>query len=322
MLKKMRKKTTVTILMFVVSICIALAAGMGYKLYFKGHNNNIPVAYCTDKNYVYYTLVSMQSAVESANNHTFYKFVILLSDNVTQEEIEKFKTFDENNKNCSVQLINMQDQYNNSIIGGWSKAIYYRLNLPELLMNEKKCIYLDSDTMVRKDLYEMYSSNMENYYIAGVRDYNGSVYEGSNYCKVLGIDNLNTYVCSGVLIMNLEKMRNDGLMKKLQDAIEENDKNNKFSYMDQDILNSVCFGHILTLPYKFGALVTIAYWDDYYNKDDYIRWTSNEKDWQEGQDPTIVHFTALKPWIPERGTTPFHPEWHEIAERVKQMYGF
>lgn len=289
-----------------VTILVLSIIGISAFFALKKHNSvnqvnsvrrDICVAYSTDNNYIYPTIVSMTSLMENANKDTFCKFTILTADNVTEEDKGKIKTVNNHYPNCSINIVDMGQQFSNSAVKNWSKAMYYRLNLPEILTNEKKCIYLDGDTVVRKDISDMFEIDMNNYYIAGVRDINSYINKKSDYYKVLGIPNLNSYVCSGVLIMNLEKMRNDNLHKTLDKIITENDIKKTFKFPDQDTLNSACYGHILALPFKYGALAHIDF-SKSYGESEYAQWVSNQKDWEQGRkDPSIVHFTGTKPWV-------------------------
>lgn len=288
-------------------------------------SNEICVAYSTDENYLYPTLVSMTSLMQNCNADTFCKFTVLVSPDLSEESQDKIKNVENRYSNCSVNLVSMGGLFEDSKVGSWSKAMYYRLNLPEILENEKRCIYLDGDTIARKDLIEMFNLDMTNYYIAGVRDFNCYVNSSSDYYKVLGIPDLNSYVCSGVLIMNLEKMRNDNLNQTLNKIIEENDKENKFVFPDQDALNKACYGHILTMPLKYGALAHAGFENSYENNE-YAKWASNKIDWDEGrQDPTVVHFTGGKPWYDNYSN--LCNEWWDYADmtdckaEIHEKYG-
>lgn len=275
-------------------------------------NHDICVAYSTDNNYVYPTIVSMASLMKNKNANTFCKFTVLTSDNVTAQDKERIKSISDNYSGCSVNIVDMGQQFSNSEERLWSKAMYYRLNLPEILKNEKRCVYLDGDTMVRKDISDMFDINMNDYYIAGIRDFNVFINKDSTYYKDIGISNLNSYICSGVLIMNLEKMRSDNINSALDKLIEQNDKNKTFKFPDQDALNIACYGHILTLPFKYGALAHTDFKEPY-NKNEYAQWASNQKDWDEGRtDPHIIHFTGEKPW--SKIYCDFCKEWWYYAD--------
>ncbi len=279
-------------------------------------NESISVAYCTDSNYIYPTIVSMTSLIENLNKNTICKFTVLVSGEVTQEEREKLKTLEKNYKNCSVNIIDMGEQYSDSDRGSWATPMYYRLRLPELLPNDKKCIYIDCDTIVRKDLNEMFNINLDNYYIAGIRDINILINKESTHHERIGIPNLNSYVSSGVLIMNLEKLRKDNICQKFNDLIEENKKTNFLHFPDMDTLNKACYGHILCLPFKYGALAhAILEYTQPADQNEYVQWASNPKDWFEGsEDPVILHCTGQKPWNIIQFD--LHLEWWNYADKT------
>ena len=277
--------------------------------------SEICVAYSTDENYLYPTLVSMASLMENCNENTFCKFTVLVSPEISEEGQNKIKSIEKNYSNCNVNVVNMGGQFDSSEVRFWSRAMYYRLNLPEILKEEKKCIYLDGDTIVRKDLSTMFNLDMSNYYIAGIRDINCYINSTSDHYKLLDIPNLNSYVCSGVLIMNLEKMRNDNLNQVLEEIIKENDVKKTLKFPDQDALNKACYGHILTLPFKYGALAHAGF-DYSYEESEYAQWASNKKDWDEGRkDPTVLHFTGDKPW--NNNYSKFCEEWWMYADTTE-----
>ncbi len=257
----------------------------------------------------------MTSLMKNANKNTFCKFTVLTADNVTEENKEKIRTVGKHYSNCNISIVDMGQQFSNSCEKQWSKAMYYRLNLPQILKDEKICLYLDGDTIVRKDISDMFKINMDDYYIAGIRDFNKFINKESNYYKNIGISNLDSYVCSGVLIMNLEKMRNNSLSSTFDKLITENDKKKTFEYPDQDILNIACYGHILTLPFKYGALAHVIDPPKSYSKSEYAQWASNQKDWDDGRiNPSIIHFTGTKPW--KEVYSNFCKEWWNYAGKT------
>ena len=279
-------------------------------------NESISVAYSTDQYYIYPTIVSMTSLMENLNKNTVCKFTVLVSGEIPQEEIEKLKTLEKNYKNCSVNIIDMGEQYNNSEIRCWSKAMYYRLCLPEILKQDPKCIYVDGDTIIRQDLNEMFNINLDNYYIAGIRDINSLINKNSSHHKTIGIPDLNTYVCSGVLIMNLEKMRQDKICEKFDEIVKQNDEKPFLHFPDMDILNKVCYGHILCLPFKYGALAhAILEYTQPADKNEYVQWASNPKDWSEGStNPVILHYIGQKPWTHIKSD--LYLEWWNYADKT------
>ena len=117
---------------------------------------------------------------------------------------------------------------------------YYRLSLSDLLPNIDKMIYLHSDTLTFDDLKGMYNINMDEYY------YRGFLGIGKDNF----LPNNDNYICSGVLLINLENLRKDNIVNKMYKYMIKHKKN--LHYHDQIIINGVCFEKIGLLPAKFG----------------------------------------------------------------------
>ena len=105
-----------------------------------------------------------------------------------------------------------------------------------------RIIYLDGDIIVQEDLEELYNCNIGDNYIGAVKDTNGIDYDffGKKIYK---------YFNSGVMIMNLEKMRRDKISKKLL----EYRKCGYNKLMDQDTFNFVVKDAVTLLPFKFNT---------------------------------------------------------------------
>ena len=117
----------------------------------------INVAYAFDNNYEYITHVSMKSIMLNQNINTFIKFYLLVS-NLTIEQKYIINKIKYEHKNCEINFFDLGKQFKNLSVplSIWSPAIYYRIILQYLLPNEKKILYLDTDTLVYKDLSKIY----------------------------------------------------------------------------------------------------------------------------------------------------------------------
>ena len=73
---------------------------------------HIPIVYATDDQYVMPTIVSMESAVRSMSDTSFYEFTILVPNEFKQENINRFGKFEDYYKNkCNVNVIKMGNAY-------------------------------------------------------------------------------------------------------------------------------------------------------------------------------------------------------------------
>ena len=260
---------------------------------FKISNVIIPISMALNNEYIYPTIVSITSILENANSYTKYNFYILLTPDFLNENKKKLKLFEQKYHNkCSINLFIITNfKFKNAFLSNnLPITAYYRLILPDLLPNIDKIIYLDGDTIIFDDLKQMYDINMDFYYFKGFLDIN-------EYFKVQN-DN---FICSGVLLINLENLRNDKIVNKMYDYMI---KNNKHLYFhDQSIINDVCKEKIGILPPKYGIF-------NYYNLKTLFKFTnkaykykknrySNEELKEAYFHPIILH-CIIKPWMKKK----------------------
>ena len=93
----------------------------------------------------------------------------------------------------------------------------------DLVELPEKIIYLDTDTMINKDIKGFYDIDVKDYEFAGVVDRLGRWFIDVNYIN------------SGVLLLNLEKIRETKLFVKSRELI----KNKKMAFPDQSALNKL-----------------------------------------------------------------------------------
>lgn len=265
--------------------------------------DKLTIAMATDNNYVLPTIVTITSALENSDKSDFYDYYILLSGALTDESKEKFMSLEKKYNNCKINLIDMKNSFSGDRTDGHlTTAMYYRLRLPSVLKDKDKCLYMDGDIIVNRNLKELYNTNVDNHYVAGVKDA-GVQRKGQDHADFLRIPTINNYINSGVLVMNLKKMRQDNIEKKFDDFMPViNNAGARQVHHDQDIINAVCFGKILILPFKFNTMVA-------FRKLDYNEYMSNTRnnailkkcytlsEWLEaGNSPVLIHFVAEKPW--------------------------
>ncbi|MGL4948759.1 MAG: glycosyltransferase [Anaeroplasmataceae bacterium] len=89
--------------------------------------------------------------------------------------------------------------------------------VPEL---PDKVLYLDIDTMFNKDISLLYDIDVSDYEYGAARDYYARVFIKPNYIN------------SGVLLMNLKKIKETGLLKKARDLL----KVKKLIFVDQSAI--------------------------------------------------------------------------------------
>ena len=137
-------------------------------------------------------------------------------------------------------------EINDEIFSGISMSYYvpvtsyYRLFCSDLLKGQDKCVFLDSDLVVNIDISELYSINIDGFYIAGSRDIHTITHPNTAYGhREYGIEDLKNYINCGVLIMNLDLMNQHNLTSIFKGEIKKKNR-----LVDQDVFNRVCKGKI------------------------------------------------------------------------------
>lgn len=281
---------------------------------------HIPIVYATDDNYVMPTIVSMESAVRSMKESSFYEFTILVPDEIKQENINRFEIFKNSYENkCSVNLIKMGNVYSDCFTKIWGEAMYYRLSIPYILKDADKAIYIDGDTLVRHDLQEMYNIDLEDNLCGGVID---PSYNRVDFLKKFN-NKVGKYICSGILLMNHKAWRNNINFDRDILNLCKNVKSIKLIFPDQDIINIVCGGRIKKLPFKFTRFNMWCNIENEYDKCEYAKKNYSKEEFLEGKNnPVIMHFFCPKPWVSKGSPDFLYQEWYNLFNSIKRKYKF
>lgn len=278
--------------------------------------NKIPIAMATDNNYVYPTIVAMVSMLENKKESTHLDFYIMISGQVSEENRNRLNRLKSLYKGCSVELIDMKNSFDSTYIvpSHITKATYYRLLLPSILSDYDKILYLDGDILVRKDLWDMYSIDLKDNYIAAVKDMAHQMWGGQDYAYKLGVKSTKQYINAGILVMNLKKIREDNMEKKFNDFIPELEPR-KLSYNDQDVLNATCYDKIKFISPEYNTMQGLVFVDN-------AQGIYDSQEWERARtDPAIIHYPGGdKPWKGRKCR--FYDEWDKYRKITeKKIYG-
>ena len=187
----------------------------------------------------------------------------------------------------------------------YSEAASFRLLLPDLLPEYDKVLYVDCDVIVRQNVAGLFEkTDLGDNYLGVV--YEAPIEKQAERIIALGCDP-ESYFNSGFLLMNLKKMREDGIVEKFLEA----SKVDWLEFPDQDVLNQVCKGRVLPLSPVYNSIRTF-FLPQY--KDDFEAQYSPAQ-WYEVQDKGNIHYTGGKPW--DLFTVKFG-EWWRTYESLPQ----
>ena len=268
------------------------------------------IAYAPDDKYINQTIVSMVSAIENNKEHEI-EFIIIYS-KLTNESIEKLRTiapltpnpsFARGEGNVHIRLLGVDENIFKSLpLSHWvTVQAWFRIKLPDMCQDLDKILYLDCDTLILGDLSELFSTNLDGKFLAGVKD----VWGVDKYCKRLNMAS-GVYVNSGMLLLNAEFCRQENFFEKIVDFANNNAK--IIEFCDQDSINKVADEKKVVLHPKFNFMDT--WWRGGY----YEHEGQDEVDYLNAKEnPVIVHLTGLKPAFKGCGNK-FKDKWWEYAK--------
>ena len=246
----------------------------------------INIVFITDKNYVFPTKVAIKSLIANKNKETKYN-VNIIGVELDENDVFLFKNLETDN--VKINIIQKDNDYGDIGFNHQhvSKAALFKFQIPNIFSNLDKILYLDGDMIIKKDLTELYDIDLGNNYAAVVKDFAGQSIEKHNI-KI----NHKDYFNSGMMLLNLKKMREDNMSDKLLEI----KKNETFGhFMDQDTLNVGFEERIIYLSPTYNLMLANLKYD----VNDIVNFYDITKEEFENikLNPTIIHLTnKLKPW--------------------------
>ena len=257
----------------------------------------ISIAYAPDDKYINQTVVSMKSALE---HNEQVEFIIMYS-KLSAESMQKLGAV-----GGSLRLIKMdENQFADLTLSKWvTVQAWFRIKLPDLCKDLDKVLYLDCDTLIRGNLDELFSLDLTDKYLAGVKD----VWGVSKYVKRLDMKS-GVYVNSGMLLFNCDYCRKEHFFDKVVDFAKNNAK--IIEFCDQDSINKVVDEHKVVVSPKYN------YMDTWWRGGYYEFEGEEEAEYLKAKEnPVIAHLTGLKPAFKGCGNK-FKDEWWEVAKKTK-----
>jgi lipopolysaccharide biosynthesis glycosyltransferase len=166
--------------------------------------------------------------------------------------------------------------------GHFNQSILYRIGLEKLAPADcRRVIYLDSDTIVLGDVRELWGVDLGEYAIGAVVD---RYIDAAEFAKRWLLPGENpSYFNSGVLLINLERVRTERAFSAAADFVARCGKDILFG--DQDALNWAFWGRWQKLNPAWNV-------QQYMAREELMRDPSN-------RGPQLVHFAGWeKPWMP------------------------
>ncbi len=273
------------------------------QIYPAFQTNNTAVCFIIPDGWIKYLSVAIQSLIDNSSSDNNYD-IIIICNNIqpyNQKLLSKY-----NKDNISLRIITIADylaKYNWKEFYThhyWGREMYYRVFLPEILSNYSKVLYCDADILLNDDIAKLYNTDMKDAEIGvcvtvrQLMNYYQNKSDKFFYDNILKLKDMNEYFNSGVLLMNLESMRQTNMIERFISTMK------KLDYLitpDQDIFNvlyndggkmliNIRWNHI------YYANTTIENNKKYYTEEVLEQYLDAQK------NPGLIHFAGnLKPWL-------------------------
>lgn len=257
----------------------------------KTYDSEINICMITDKDYIMPACVAINSLIANKSSEKYNLYII--TSNISEDKENVFKKFEKEDVTVRIISDNAEKRFNgihnfsaNSTCTA-SIAALLKFVIPDLLTDIDKVLYLDSDIIVEKGLGKLYSTELEDNYAAVVED-SCKLFERDKYSA-----DVTHYFNSGVMLLNLKKMRQNNISAVLTEA-----KRNIYddTQVDQNIFNMVFEGKVIRLPIIYNLspnsientsinLINQTYGTEYNAKSELF------------SNASIIHFSSKdKPW--------------------------
>jgi lipopolysaccharide biosynthesis glycosyltransferase len=207
-------------------------------------NSSIHVVTAADNNFAMPLCVSLFSIVENAMEDTCLHFYIL-DGGVNDKNKKRLESILRNSNKSSKININWISQDKDAVQAfplhsGMSRATYLRLFLPDYLPSElERVIYLDCDLVLETDLSDLWEVDLNGRVIGAARDLIVQTISHSTGVKnfeAYGGTTTSPYFNSGVMLINLNRWREENVTKKSIDYLVQTKEN--ITLHEQEALNA------------------------------------------------------------------------------------
>ena len=164
----------------------------------------------------------------------------------------------------------------------WTYMILVRAAFSKIFPELDTILSIDVDTIVTKDISELWELPipLDDFYVAACREPKKSV--GGMYFN------------AGVMLMNLKKLRDDGM----DDEIIADLNANRYTFCEQDCMNKHFQGHILKIPPEYNA----------------------NSFTEQTQTIRVMHYAAVPDWSNMSLVAKYRDmDWKTVLEKRDQM---
>lgn len=268
----------------------------------------INLACASDDNFAQHLTVMLCSCLFNFSKE-YFLHVFVLDGGISLKKKDIIKNVFLNYKNAKITFlpINSHKYIKFKKNPFLSEVSYYRIDLPNILPNLNKIIYLDCDIIVLGDITEIWNTDMKDKVIIAAQEdiWTKEIYDNffkSNY----KID----YFNSGVMLLDLQKMRDENISQRTIAFIKEN--NDKLFDCDQLPLNFILLNRWCKMTSQWNFCSGLELSHNYYNTT-----LSKEDFYLAKEQPKLLHYTSrfFKPWLYE-STSKYKKYYYKYLDKT------
>ncbi len=254
------------------------------------------IIYASDDNYAWLMGISMVSLLEN-NRDIDDIHVWLFGDRISVENEQKLMNVAEQyDRKLDIIDVNQLNLPESLYTGRYPKSAFSRLFAYKLLPETVDCVlYLDCDIIVDGNLKSLYKMPMDGKTILAVKDCVSKAYK-----QKIGIKDDDVYINTGVMLMNLKRMRDFPMEERISEFVSRYAF--AMNYADQEIINGIFQGEFGILPPEWNVMTQFNQYS--YKQLGWIRhphhYYSAEEIEHAKRYARIFHYTTcmlnIRPW--------------------------
>ena len=280
----------------------------------------IPIFFSFDDNYVIPAAVAFWSLLDRARKDVAYDMYVLHHD-ISAENQRLLEGIVSEKGNATLRFMDtagfLADEWTSGNWEGHQSGTQFTSDtlvrcfaarfFPEL----DKIIYSDVDVVFRDDISDLWDFDVGDVYIAGVLDF--LMKHSRTELSHLRQDHYDmlkdSYIVGGIWVLNLRKIRADGLESKMLDVVKDDTIVKRWN--DQDIVNIACGGKVAFLPLNY---ISYPYLPGLLRDPSFTSHYSRDELYDSFINPKIIHYASVKPWngAPVRGD-----EWWAVHDYLR-----
>lgn len=245
----------------------------------------VPVVFASDDRGTTMLGVALCSLLRSREAGTHY-VIYILDDGIS--ELNKSRIAELCSGSAELTFIPIHELLEEHLhiqLANWPLTTFGRLFMPALMPQEERVLYLDIDTLVLKDLRALMEADPGDSLAAAVCEEQRWWHEERKH--MFGMPAESRYFNAGIMILELGRMRREGVDAALLEYLKENEA--RLRDADQDVLNVVLCGRVRELHPRWN-------WSEWHTRSAILARKSNwgeqgrEAAREAALDPAIVHF--------------------------------